>query len=176
MEMRTERCRLTPYSEADIPAHQAIYQSAAVRRFLAWQQPPAQSELYQLYIDRAKRWQAHTPGSGAFSVRLHDRDAYVGLLLLKAMPYGDGEFSDRLEIGWHLAEPFWGKGLATEAAQALLNYGFDSLGLDTIWAVADPNNTASTAVMERLGMHYVETTDRYYGEEGVLYALSKTAR
>ncbi|WP_108126548.1 GNAT family N-acetyltransferase [Saccharospirillum mangrovi] len=175
MELRTERCRITPYTEADMPGHQAIYQSAEVRRFLSWPVPPALSELRELYIERAKRWQAHTPGSGAFSVRLHDQEDYVGLLLLKAMPYGDGRFSDRIEIGWHLANPFWGQGLATEAAQALLTYGFEVLGLDTIWAVADPNNAASTAVMQRLGMHYVETTDRYYGEEGVLYSISKAA-
>lgn len=172
-EWLTERCRITPYREHDLQPHQAIYQSAAVRRFLSWEEPPSLEELSELYIERAKRWQAHTPGSGAFSVRLKDSEEYLGLVLLKAMPYGNGEFSDRLEIGWHLAEPYWGKGLATEAARAVLDYGFRTLGLETIWAVADANNRASLAVMKRLGMRYVETTDRYYGEEGVLYGLSK---
>lgn len=174
--LHTERCLITPYSaERDLAGHQSIYQSAAVRRFLSWTAAPELSELHHLYVERAKRWQRHTPGSGAFSIRLHEQEDYVGLLLLKAMPYGDGEFSDRLEIGWHLAEPYWGQGLATEAAQALLNYGFDVLELDTIWAVADAENKPSMAVMERLGMRYVETTDRYYGEEGVLYSVTRAA-
>ena len=173
--MQTERCLITPYTADDLEGHRAIYHSAAVRRYLGWTAAPELDELRELYIERAKRWHAHTPGSGAFSVRLHGSDDYVGLLLLKAMPYGDGEFSDRLEIGWHLAEPYWGKGLATEAARALLNYGFEVLKQETIWAVADPDNKASLAVMERLGMHYVETTDRYYGEEGVLYSIARAA-
>lgn len=173
--LHTERCLITPYTAADLEGHRAIYHSAAVRQYLGWTAAPELDELRELYIERAKRWQLHTPGSGAFSVRLHDSDDYVGLVLLKAMPYGGGEFSDRLEIGWHLAEPYWGKGLATEAARALLNYGFEVLGLETIWAVADPDNKASLAVMERLGMQYVETTDRYYGEEGVLYSIARAA-
>ncbi|MFG1495691.1 GNAT family N-acetyltransferase [Saccharospirillum sp. HFRX-1] len=173
--LRTERCLITPYSARDLEGHRAIYHSAAVRRHLSWTAAPELDQLRELYIERAKRWQAHTAGSGAFSVRLHGSDDYVGLLLLKAMPYGDGEFSERLEIGWHLAEPYWGKGLATEAAQALLNYGFEVLKLETIWAVAVPDNKASLAVMERLGMRYVETTDRYYGEQGILYSISRAA-
>jgi len=171
--LRTERCLITPYSDRDLEGHQAMYHSAAVRRYLSWTAAPELDELHELYIERGKRWQTHTPGSGAFSVRLHGSDDYVGLLLLKAMPYGNGEFSDRMEIGWHLAEPYWGKGLATEAAQALVDYGFDVLGLEAIWAVALPDNRASLAVMERLGMRYVETTDRYYGEEGILYSITR---
>lgn len=174
--LSTERCRITPYSaERDLIGHQAIYRSAAVRRYLPWTAPPALDELRELYVERAKRWQAHTAGSGAFSVRLHGQDDFVALLLLKAMPYGDGSFSDRLEIGWHLAEPYWGKGLATESAQCLVSYGFEVLALEAIWAVADPDNKASLAVMERLGMHHVETTDRYYGEQGALYVIERAA-
>lgn len=176
MPLHTDRCVITPYqAERDIPAHRAIYESAAVRRYLPWSEPPEEAELYELFVERARRWHQHTPGSGAFSVRLHGAEDYVGLILLKAMPYADGEFSERLEIGWHLAEPYWGRGLATESAGALLDYGFEDLQLETIWAIAYAQNKPSLAVMERLGMRYVETTDRYYGEEGVLYALTRRA-
>ena len=174
MPLQTQRCVITPYdAERDLSAHRAIYESAAVRRYLPWDEAPQEALLHELFVERARRWQAHTPGSGAFSVRLHGAEDYVGLLLLKAMPYADGRFSDRLEIGWHLAEPYWGQGLATESAGALLGYGFDDLQLETIWAIAYAQNKPSLAVMERLGMRYVETTDRYYGEEGVLYARSR---
>jgi RimJ/RimL family protein N-acetyltransferase len=57
-----------------------------------------------------------------------------------------------IEIGWRLAPEFWGKGYVTEAAEAWLAYGFETLGLDEIVSFAVANNRRSTAVMERLGM------------------------
>lgn len=57
-----------------------------------------------------------------------------------------------IEIGWRLATRFWGHGYITEAAKALLDYGFRIKGLDEIVSFAVENNHRSTAVMKRLGM------------------------
>ena len=51
-----------------------------------------------------------------------------------------------------LAQPYWGKGLATEGARAALRFGFETLGLDEIVSFTVPANKRSRAVMERLGM------------------------
>jgi RimJ/RimL family protein N-acetyltransferase len=51
---------------------------------------------------------------------------------------------------------FWGKGYATEVAQACINYGFEKLGLDEIIALAAEDNKASVTVMKRLGMEPFE--------------------
>ena len=56
------------------------------------------------------------------------------------------------EIGYNVARPLWGRGLATEAAAAVVGFGFDGLGLERIEAVADIRNAASWRVMEKLGM------------------------
>lgn len=57
-----------------------------------------------------------------------------------------------VEIGWRLALRHWGKGYVTEAARALLDYGFSERKLGEIVAIAVPANTRSTAVMTRIGM------------------------
>ena len=57
-----------------------------------------------------------------------------------------------IEIGWRLAPEFWGFGYVTEAAEALLDFGFETLGREEIISFAVWNNRRSTAVMERLGM------------------------
>jgi RimJ/RimL family protein N-acetyltransferase len=57
-----------------------------------------------------------------------------------------------IEIGWRLAPEYWGKGYATEAAEAWLAFGFETLGLDEIVSFAVAGNRRSTAVMERIGM------------------------
>lgn len=57
-----------------------------------------------------------------------------------------------VEVGWRLAQPFWGLGLASEAARLSLRAGFESLNLQEIVAVTTLRNTRSRAVMQRLGM------------------------
>ncbi|KJS13591.1 MAG: hypothetical protein VR78_11230 [Hoeflea sp. BRH_c9] len=57
-----------------------------------------------------------------------------------------------VEIGWRYVPEAWGKGLASEAARALLAHGFDDLGLDRIVAFAVTRNQPSIAVMRRIGM------------------------
>lgn len=64
-----------------------------------------------------------------------------------------------IEIGWWLAEDSWGKGLATEAARSVLQYGFDNLHLPRVIAIAHPDNTASINIMKKLGMKFEEFTD-----------------
>ncbi|AMM52687.1 GNAT family acetyltransferase [Rufibacter sp. DG15C] len=54
---------------------------------------------------------------------------------------------------WYILHPsYWGKGYVTEAAQAMVNFGFTDLHLHRIWADCDPRNTGSYKVMEKLGM------------------------
>ncbi|RWX59841.1 N-acetyltransferase, partial [Mesorhizobium sp. M4B.F.Ca.ET.089.01.1.1] len=60
--------------------------------------------------------------------------------------------SDTIEIGWRLAPEFWGKGYVTEAAEAWLAFGFETLDRDEIVSFAVADNHRSTAVMKRLGM------------------------
>ena len=57
-----------------------------------------------------------------------------------------------IEIGWRLAPEFWGHGYVTEAAEAWLAFGFETLGLGEIVSFAVRDNHRSTAVMRRLGM------------------------
>jgi RimJ/RimL family protein N-acetyltransferase len=58
-----------------------------------------------------------------------------------------------VEIGWRLHPDSWGRGYATEAAEAALRFGFDVAGLSEIVAFTTTVNTRSQAVMERIGMH-----------------------
>jgi ribosomal-protein-alanine N-acetyltransferase len=81
------------------------------------------------------------------------------------------EDTGEIEVGYTLIKRFWGRGLATEAARAWLEFGFDKCGLDRIVAVAFVENSASQRVMEKLGMKY-EKTELHYGEECVFYAVS----
>jgi RimJ/RimL family protein N-acetyltransferase len=79
------------------------------------------------------------------------------------------------EIGWWLARRWWGQGLATEAARAALQHAFERAGLDRIISVARPENTASTRIMEKIGL----TMECEFESDGMLlvrYAIDRAKR
>ncbi|MEN8151731.1 MAG: GNAT family N-acetyltransferase [Planctomycetota bacterium] len=61
---------------------------------------------------------------------------------------------DEIELGYRFRRDAWGKGYATEGSLALVNQGFEVLGVETVVAVAMPENRASIRVMEKIGMAF----------------------
>jgi ribosomal-protein-alanine N-acetyltransferase len=59
-----------------------------------------------------------------------------------------------VEVGYHMAQSHWGRGLATEAATAVRNYGMDRLGFDRLVSIIKPDNLASQRVAMKIGMRY----------------------
>ena len=66
-----------------------------------------------------------------------------------------------IEVGYHFAPAHWGKGYATEAARACVQFAFETLRLDRIVAVTHPDNAASARVLEKCGLTRCGTTDVY---------------
>jgi RimJ/RimL family protein N-acetyltransferase len=58
------------------------------------------------------------------------------------------------DIGYVLHRDYWGQGLITEAASAIIEVGFSTLRMHRIWATTDPENLRSSRVLERLGMRF----------------------
>ena len=77
------------------------------------------------------------------------------------------------EILYAYSRSSWGRGLATEAGRATLDFGFEQTPLQRIVAYAVPDNTASTRVMEKLGMTD-EGTDRLWDMDLVRYTIGRT--
>jgi ribosomal-protein-alanine N-acetyltransferase len=85
-----------------------------------------------------------------------------------------------IELYYGLSKEHWGRGLATEAATAMLDYGFGTVGLDRIVAVTSPGNVASQRVIQKLGMVYedrlTDLPEKHSSYEGDLYyALTREA-
>jgi RimJ/RimL family protein N-acetyltransferase len=104
---------------------------------------------------------------GWFAAFTQNDGQFVGNVILQ--PLAD---TDEIEIGYHLRPEAWGSGYATEAASALLDYGFRALGLPRIVAVVLPENERSVRVLERLGLPYIE--DRIHADHlHRYYAVSR---
>ncbi|MFN6570287.1 GNAT family N-acetyltransferase [Dendronalium sp. ChiSLP03b] len=74
------------------------------------------------------------------------------------------------EIGYRLDPEFWGQGLATEAASATIQYGFEQLKFPYIFGIVKRANIASVRVLEKLGMRYERGTI-FHGVEMDIYRL-----
>lgn len=77
-----------------------------------------------------------------------------------------------VEIGYMLAKEYWGQGLATEAAIAIRNYGFEQVGCDRLISLIDPGNIASQKVAAKVGLSY-EKDSVMWGKTVRVYALHK---
>jgi RimJ/RimL family protein N-acetyltransferase len=111
-------------------------------------------------------------GFGKWAVILKEENRLIGYCGL-AIEIIDGQ--PETELGYRLDENYWGKGLATEAAQAALQYGLDRLKLPYIIAVVEPANHASIRVIEKLGMKYCKQT-YFQGLQVNVYRMSADER
>ena len=79
-----------------------------------------------------------------------------------------------VELFYGISREYWGKGFATEAARAVMQYAFGTIGLKRLVAVADPVNAGSVRVLEKIGMKFEKTLEnlpeKFRSDEGaVLY-------
>jgi RimJ/RimL family protein N-acetyltransferase len=147
----------------DVEAAFRMYGDPEVMRFLGTGEPVADLAAQREWLaERIVRYRG--PGwerQAVWAAVERDTQQVVGTLMLKLLPPTD----DVTEVGWHLARRAWGKGYASEGARAVLRYGFDDLRLERIIAVIKPGNVRSEAVAKRIGMRWLEKTNRFYGGE-----------
>lgn len=145
----TARLRLRPCQSADVDALHTLWRNPDVRRYLLDDREISREEAKAFVDDFLQAAESH--GLGLWMVELPRGSTHVGFAALRQI-----ENTPHVEIYYGLAPAHWGSGYATEAAQALLGYGFGMLGLERIWARTDTPNVASMRVAERLGMQPAE--------------------
>lgn len=162
--IETDRLRLVPCQPEHATALNDINKLPEVMKYITGKGETLDGTL--AFIERVtQRWAEH----GCSWWTLFDKvsDKCVGGVTLQYLP---GDSQGRLEIGWRLAPSQQGKGYATEAGQAAIDFGHRNFEGEQIVAVAHPDNTASHNVMERLGMSYLGI-EEHYGERCVVYEL-----
>lgn len=101
------------------------------------------------------------PSFGGFMAFLKDTNEFVGLGVLIHLELNQA--SPDYEVGYRLPVHQWGKGYATEIAQALIQYGFETLKLKEIFGTTNPDNKVSEKVLEKCGLVKIGTTSNYGG-------------
>jgi RimJ/RimL family protein N-acetyltransferase len=151
--MLTPRLLLRQWRDDDLDAWAALNADPSVREFFdgVLTREQARDSLGRFRDEITER------GWGWWAIEVRTTGELAGMAGLD--PVGEGLPFHGVEIGWRLARPAWGQGYATEAARAVLGYGFETLALPEILAIAAAGNVRSHAVMERLGMTHDPADD-----------------
>jgi RimJ/RimL family protein N-acetyltransferase len=163
--LETERLILRRFygGDDDIEAVYAMRSDADTMRFI--REPQNRDETVKWIELVSSLWESDRIGFCAVVEKSSGRIiGWCGLWRLKE--------TGETEVGYAIRKEFWGRGLASEAARAFLDYGFNRLNLDKIVAVAFPDNTASRRVMEKIGMRY-DYTGQFYGRDLVHYSITR---
>ncbi len=147
MMIETERLLLRPWQDCDIAPFAEMNRDRKVMRYFPELMTDAQTAAS---VERA-RSNARKFGYWFLPVVEKQTGEFVGMCGIAQVLF-DAHFTPAIEIGWRLAHAHWGKGYATEAAMAWLNYGFRDLGLAEIVSFTVANNMRSISVMRRIGM------------------------
>jgi RimJ/RimL family protein N-acetyltransferase len=106
-------------------------------------------------------------GYGMWAVEEKASGAFIGRIGL-----WEPEGWPGTEVGWMLGRAWWGRGYATEAARASLDWGFEQLPVDEVVSLIQPDNAASIAVAEKLGETFARMVPFRGGETGK-WAISR---
>ena len=153
-EIETERLRLRRWTTEDAEALYACARNPNVGPHAGWK-PHEMVEESRRIIDTLFR-----PPHDVWAITLKESGEIIGSVGLepdKRRPGVNGK-----ELGYWLAEPYWGRGFMTEAAQATVEYAFAKLSLDILAVCTDPKNTRSQRTIEKCGFVYEGTERRTY--------------
>lgn len=168
MIYRTPRLLIRPWTFADLEAFLAIYGDPEVMAPLLASPLQSLKEARERMAKRFEAAKSDPPGLGFWAIERKEDLQVVGSVILKPLPE-----DTRVEVGWHLGRAYWGNGYASEAGAGALKYGFEERGLEEIYAIVRKENVRSQAVCDRIGLKFIEMTDRYHGLTLRLYRLMK---
>lgn len=172
----TSRLRFGFMGREDIAHFLELDSDPAVMRYINGGKPTTREQFETVAFPRLYAYRNASKGWGMFSVFEQQSDVFLGWILVRPMNFfSESPQWDNLEIGWRFKQQSWGKGYATEAAKAVLAGVSEQTGVQRFCAIADKDNVASTNVMEKLGMKYVDTRihqDPLGDSEVVYYQLN----
>lgn len=149
--VETARLVLRPWRESDLDDYTTVLTSEEVRSALHLPETTSRRDAWLQMAMWTGQWELR--GTGQWALEERETGAFLGRVGLHWPENPDGL---GVEVGWALHPDHWGKGYATEAGAAALDYAFGTLGCGEVWSFILPENHRSQAVAARLGLSFVE--------------------
>lgn len=159
--IKTRRLILRSWQEEDIVHLARLNSDDKVMEFFL--KKMSHEETLALYNQIQEEFMAY--GFGVYAVEEKETGTFIGFVGLHHVTF-EVDFAPAIEILWRLLPDFWGKGYATEAAMACLNYAKDELKLKEIVSFTSLPNKRSEHVMQRIGMTRIKEFNHPLVEPG----------
>lgn len=145
-QLETERLRLRLFNYDDI---QIMFELGTDPEIIRYAEPEPLKDLQEARqrLEEGPLSDYEKHGYGRFAVELKETGKVIGFCGIKYI-----EEIDLPEVGYRYLTEYWGRGIATEAARACVEFARDDLKIKKLVALIIPENTASIRVAEKLGM------------------------
>jgi ribosomal-protein-alanine N-acetyltransferase len=163
--IETERLIIRKFTTDDVPRLVELRADPEVSKYLGgvkMQNAEAVEKRMQFYIGCYEKY-----GFGMCAMIWKETGEMIGWSGLQPL-----QETGKIEVGYGMAKDFWRRGIGLECAKAWLDFGFEKKDLEKIYAIAQPANTGSWRIMEKLGMTF-EGIETHYGLECKIYAITK---
>ena len=146
--IETERLLIRPFKMEDLEPSYIMNLDAEVSRHTGDGGIVSKEEIERRIVENVfGDYEKH--GFGRLAVELKGENKFIGFTGLKYL-----EDMDEVDLGYRFMKEYWGKGIATESAEACVNLGFNTLGLKRLIAMVLPENIGSIRVLEKLNFEY----------------------
>lgn len=166
--IETDRLILREFEESDVDAMFELESNPNVHTYVG-NKPVTNIDQARAYIEFVQQ-QYKDFGTGRCAVILKETNEFIGWSGIKFITNEINNHKDFYEIGYRFIEEYWGKGYATEAGKAFVEYAFSVMKIDALYAYANAGNENSRKILEKLGLRYVNSFE-YEGESDVWYEL-----
>jgi [ribosomal protein S5]-alanine N-acetyltransferase len=161
--LKSERLGFRWWTADDLPLAQQLWGDVEVTKYFGG--PFSEDEVRKRYKRERARRMVH--GYQYWVIELLATGEFVGVCGLQPNNPAD----EIIELGFHLVPKFWGQGLATEAARAVIPYAFEKYAAKKLLAGHHPENVNSKKVLDKLGFKYSHDEDLGLGVEIPRYLL-----
>lgn len=166
--LETERLRLRKLHIADAEAMFHYISNDDVTKYMLWESHTSLKQTKK-YIKMVTK--KYLDGIYAWAITLKDTKEFIGMI-----DFGEFTSEGRIaEIGYSMSDVYWGKGLMSEAVQAVIDFGFNELYLERIYARCFSENIGSERVMQKAGMTYEGTLRKGIYIKGAYHDLKMYA-
>ena len=166
--LETQRLILREMISLDAAGMFELDSNPEVHRFLG-KKPVRSIEESKLMIQNLRK-QYSENGIGRWAVILKETNEFIGWSGIKLITESINNHQLFYEIGYRFIQKHWGKGYATEAGLAFVDFVFNEMKVPALYAYADSGNVNSRHILEKIGMNYVNSFE-FEGEEHVWYSI-----
>ena len=163
--LETARLKLRLFAEKDLDALAAMYADAETMRYIGEGKTFNRGETWRAISSMLGHWLLR--GYGMWAIELKGTGEMIGRA---GFIYPEGW--PGFELGWMVAKPFWGRGYATEAAEAALDYAQRELDKSRVISLIRRDNLPSIRVAEKIGARF-ESEVELLGAPALVYATTR---